>query len=154
MASILPTSTRRECNLNWSKVGSHARCSPPDALKDKQVNWVFGGWFPDSTRFLVNACPFGLRPEELSSHGTSIWIFSVLGTEPRHIRDDAVANGISPDGSAIAFQQNTGRFGDREIWLMGPDGANARKLYDTDENSSINGVAWSPDGRLIALLTD
>ena len=122
---------------------------PPDALKDRQVNWVFGGWFPDSTRFLVNACPFGLRPEELSSHGTSIWTFSVLGTEPRHIRDDAVANGISPDGSAIAFQQNIGRFGDREIWLMGPDGANARKLYDTDENSSINGVAWSPDGRLI-----
>ena len=93
---------------------------PPDALKDRQVNWVFGGWFPDSTRFLVNACPFGLRPEELTSHGTSIWTFSVLGTEPRHIRDDAVANGISPDGSAIAFQQNIGRFGDREILAHGP----------------------------------
>src|SRR3984957_20105682 len=33
---------------------------------------------------------------------------------------------------------------------MGPDGANARKLYDTDENGALGGVAWSPNGKLIA----
>ena len=122
----------------------------PDALKDKPEEWELGGWFPDSTRFLVNAFPLGSRPDELSSQGTSIWMFSVLGNPPRRIRDNAQADGISPDGSAIAFGANPGRFGDREIWLMGPDGENARKLYDTDENSSINSVVWSPDGKLIA----
>jgi serine/threonine protein kinase/Tol biopolymer transport system component len=122
----------------------------PDALKDKPVDWQLGGWFPDSTRFLVNAIPRGSLPEELSSQGTSIWMFSLLGNPPRHIRDNALADGVSPDGSAIAFGANPGRFGDREIWLMGPDGENERKLYDTDENSSINSVLWSPDGKFIA----
>jgi Tol biopolymer transport system component len=32
---------------------------------------------------------------------------------------------------------------------MGPDGENARKLYDTDENSEITAVTWSPDGQRI-----
>jgi serine/threonine protein kinase len=131
-------------HLKLIESGETRMLPPPDALKDNQVDWEFGGWFPDSTRFLVNAFPLGLRPEELSSQGTSIWTLSVLGTSPRHIRDDAQADGISPDGSAIAFGANNGRFGDREIWLMGPDGENARKLYGTDENSSINGVVWSP----------
>jgi len=122
----------------------------PDGLKDKPVQWELGGWFPDSTRFLVNAFPLGSQPEELSSQGTSIWMFSVLGNPPRHIRDNAQADGVSPDGSAIAFGANPGRFGDREIWLMGPCGENARKLYDTDENGSINSVLWSPNGKFIA----
>ncbi len=136
--------------LKLVESGESRSLSPPEQLKGKQVDWVFGGWFPDSARFLVTAHPFGTRPEELSSHATSVWIFSVLGTPPRHIRDDALANSISPDGSTIAFSTNAGRLGDREIWLMGPDGANARKLYDTDENSALGGVAWSPNGKVIA----
>jgi serine/threonine protein kinase len=136
--------------LKLIESGETRSLPPPDELKGKQVDWVFGGWFPDSARFLVTANPPGTRAEELSSHGTSIWIFSVLGTAPRHVRDDALANSISPDGSTIAFSTNAGRLGDREIWLMGPDGANARKLYDTDENSALGGVAWSPNGKVIA----
>ena len=32
---------------------------------------------------------------------------------------------------------------------MGPNGEQARKLFDTDENSAIGGVSWSPDGQRI-----
>jgi eukaryotic-like serine/threonine-protein kinase len=136
--------------LKLIESGETRTLSPLDVIKDKQGDCGFGGWFPDSTRFLVNTCPFGVRAEELSSHGTNIRIFSVMGTAPRLIRDDALANSISPDGSAIVFTANAGRFGDREIWLMAPDGANARKVYETDENSALGGVVWSPNGKLIA----
>jgi serine/threonine protein kinase len=130
----------------------------PGPPKDKPINWGLGGWFPDSQRFLVNATQSGATPGVVpgvgSSLDTSIWIFSVLGSEPRRIRDSAMAQGVSPDGSAIAFGTNPGRFGDREIWLMEPDGQNARKLYDTDENSSIaagsGSVLWSHNGKYIA----
>lgn len=130
----------------------------PEALKDKPLHWGLGGWFPDSQRFLVNATQLdalpGVMPGVESSLDTSIWILSVLGSEPHRIRDRAMAQGVSPDGSTIAFGANPGRFGDREIWLMGPEGENARKLYDTDEDSSIaagsGSVLWSHNGKYIA----
>jgi Tol biopolymer transport system component len=73
----------------------------------------------------------------------------VFGGPPRKLRDEATAYSISPDGSLIAFGTNKGRLGDREIWLMGPDGENARKLYETDENSAIGGLHWFPHGQRV-----
>ena len=130
----------------------------PEAPKDKPIDWGLGGWFPDSQRFLVNATQRGttpgVAPGVASSLDTSIWIFSILGSEPRRTRDAAIAQSVSPDGSTIAFGANPGRFGDREIWLMDPNGENARKLYETDEDSSItagtNSVLWSHNGKYIA----
>jgi serine/threonine protein kinase len=131
---------------------------PLAALKDKPINLGLGGWFPDSQRFLVNATQRGATPGVVpgvpSSLDTSVWIFSVLGSEPRRIRDSAMGQNVSPDGSTVAFGTNPGRFGDREIWLMDANGENARKLYDTDENSSIaagsGSVLWSHNGKYIA----
>jgi serine/threonine protein kinase/Tol biopolymer transport system component len=121
----------------------------PNELKDKAVNWGVRSWFPDGTRFLANAVPRGLGPQEVSSRVTSIWIVSLLGGAPRKIRDNAIAYSVSPDGSSIAFGTMEGREGDREIWLMNPNGDQARRLYDTDEGSTIGGLVWSPDGKRI-----
>src|SRR5215472_5281270 len=51
---------------------------------------------------------------------------------------------------AFCFGNNNGRLGKREIWLMTPDGENARKLFDTDENSSIGMLLWSPNGQRVS----
>ncbi len=132
----------------------------PEELKGKEVEReVIGTWFTDSTRFVANAHPtaafVGIFQSSWNSAGSSIWAVSVLGEPPHKLRDDAVGYSISPDGSWIGFGTNNGKFGDREIWLMGPNGEQARKLFDTDEDSSIAGLSWSPDGkRVLYIKTD
>ncbi|MGC1474234.1 MAG: hypothetical protein WA804_00200, partial [Terriglobales bacterium] len=62
---------------------------------------------------------------------------------------------VSPDGGLISFATNNGKLGERETWLMDRDGGQARKIFDTDENSSFAGFSWSPDSqRGIYLATD
>jgi serine/threonine protein kinase len=119
----------------------------PDELKRNWVDWEIGRWFPDGTRFLANAHPPGGDGSNWTSRGTSAWIVSMLGGPPHKLRDHAYAGSISGDGSTISFDTNPGRLGDREIWLMGSSGEQARKLFDTDEKSSISELDWSPDGQ-------
>jgi serine/threonine protein kinase/dipeptidyl aminopeptidase/acylaminoacyl peptidase len=125
----------------------------PGALKGAKVNWEICPWFPDSTRFLVNAHPASENPDDWSSQTASIWMVSVLGGAPRKLRDNAVASAISPDGSSIAFSTNKGSFGDREIWLMRVDGENAQKLYESDDNGAIFGLSWLPHGQRVAYIS-
>jgi Tol biopolymer transport system component len=73
---------------------------------------------------------------------------SVLGGAPRMFRDNAVVDSVSRDG-LIAFLTNQGRLGDREIWLTRPGGQEPHKLLETDENSRVGMVLWSPDGQRI-----
>jgi dipeptidyl aminopeptidase/acylaminoacyl peptidase len=75
---------------------------------------------------------------------------SALGAAPRKIRDDDVAEAISPDGSLIALTAKLANWGGKEIWLMGPDGGQPRKLFDTDADSLVRYVRWSPDGQRLA----
>jgi serine/threonine protein kinase len=128
----------------------------PNALNGQEVDWeVAGRWFPDSTRFVANAHPAGENQNAWSSQTSSIWLVSVLGGPPHKLRDNAVAWSVSPDGSLISFGTNKGKLGEREIWLMGSGGEQTRKLFDTDEESSIGGLNWSPDGkRVLYVKTD
>jgi serine/threonine protein kinase len=121
----------------------------PDELKGKWVDWEIGPWFPDGTRFLADSHRPGIDAPDQTSQGTSIWIVSVLGGPPRKLRDEAYADAISPDGSTIAFGASPGNLGDRQIWLMGSDGSQARKLYEAGENAVFGGLYWSPDGQRI-----
>ena len=121
---------------------------PPDLKKDS-VNWEITdlAWFPDSTRFLANSHPINESGDAWSSRTSNIWIFSRLNGAPRKLREHAVAWSVSPDGTLISFGTNFGKLGEREIWLMDSKGEQARKLIDTDENSSINVFLWSHDSQ-------
>jgi eukaryotic-like serine/threonine-protein kinase len=141
-------------HIQLVEIGETRTIPRPEELKDKQIEWeiVTNAWFPDSSRFLFNAHASGA---DGSSKGTSIWMASVLGGAPTKLRDNATAYSVSRDGSLISFGTKRGRLGDREIWLMQPSGEWARRLFDTDENSSIAGTDWSRDGqRIIYVRTD
>jgi len=110
-------------------------------LSQTSSEWYFA-WFPDSTRFLAS---------EISRPG--IWSFSVMGGAPRKFREDGTVNAVSPDASSVAFTANTGRVGDREIWLVGANGTNLRKFLEVGEYSSVQSPYWSPDGQRISYYT-
>jgi serine/threonine protein kinase len=125
------------------ETGETANVPQPEILKGKQVNWqITPTWAGGGASFIANAKPHGERP--------SIWAVSVMGGPPRKLRDDAFAWTVSRDGSLVAFGQNLGRLHYRELWLMRPDGGEARKLYEVDEDSAIGGAEWSPDGQRLA----
>jgi eukaryotic-like serine/threonine-protein kinase len=127
----------------------------PEVFKHIQVNWqIFGGWLPDSTRFIANA-RINQSNFSWNAQDSSIWIVSLIGA-PRKLRDAAGALSVSPDGSWIAFGTEPVGGGEfpayREIWLMRPDGDQAHKQFSADENFSINNVLWSSDGKRLAYL--
>jgi Tol biopolymer transport system component len=65
---------------------------------------------------------------------------------------------VSPDGQWLAFA--TARNGPTQIWVSRMDGSNARVLIPAippfdryGDNTVVDGVNWSPDGKLIAMET-
>jgi serine/threonine protein kinase/Tol biopolymer transport system component len=120
----------------------------PTELQGQLVNWEVTDWLPDGTRFFANVVP---PPERYSNivH-SSVWLVSVLGGAPRFVRDNALVESVSPDGSLIAFTTRWVAHGPHELWVMTVDGSNARKLEDADESSGFVKVRWSPDGQSLA----
>src|SRR5438552_4967894 len=130
-------------HLQLTATGEMRTIPQPKALEDSGAEWWIGPWFPDGTRFLANAT--------IEQH-TSIWVVSAFGGPPRKIRDEATAWSVSPNGSKVTFTTNTGSLGDREVWLMGPNGEEAEKLLGTNDGSAFAAVKWSPDGERLAYL--
>ena len=131
------------------ETGATQAIAEPSGLKKDSTTWeiIDLAWFPDNTRFVANAHPVSEYQVAWSARTCDIWIFSRLNEAPQKLRAHASAHSVSPDGSLIAFGANTvGRFGDREIWLMGADGDQARKAFETDQNSGMSGFLWSPKG--------
>jgi DNA-binding winged helix-turn-helix (wHTH) protein/Tol biopolymer transport system component len=110
---------------------------------------VPSSWFPDGTHLLVT------RFDGLTS---SLWKLSLFGATPRKLIDNAGPASVSPDGTQIAFTTTPANTGN-ELWVMGADGSNARKIAEasppegpTHSGSTIASPAWSPNSRRIACI--
>jgi serine/threonine protein kinase/Tol biopolymer transport system component len=124
------------------KTGEAQTFPQPELFQGSRVDWQFFRWFPDGTRFLVNQNP---PDERANGYSATIWTVSVLGGAPRKLREDAGVESISPDGSLVAFTTDT-----HSVWLMGPNGDQVRKLYDTGPNREDYNFTFSPDGKRLA----
>ena len=128
---------------------THPMAAPQQTLV-ANLKWeiIDAGWFPDNTRFLVDSHPASQSAGvDWSSRTTDIWIFSRTHEPPRKLREHAAAWSVSPDGSLIAYGTRAGKFGERETWLVNPDGQEARMLISVDESNSLSGFLWSPDAQ-------
>ena len=136
----LAYSDKNGTHIKLLETGETQDVPEPEGLKGSQYLWEIFPW--SDTKFLADAFVFG--------GGDAAWTVSVMGGVPRKLRDDAFPNSVSPDGSTIAFLRKWGKIGYREIWLMDSVGEQARKVYQTDENSNLQTVEWSPDGQRLA----
>lgn len=142
-------------HLKLVESGEISTIPQPEELRNGSVAWDEGLWFPDSTSFVVTAHPSIEEPKEWSSRTSSIWKVSVLGAAPVKLRNQAVAWAVSPDGSSISFGTNRGRLGERQAWMMGVSGEQAREVFEFDDTRAIDRLRWSPDGtRYLYALVD
>jgi serine/threonine protein kinase/Tol biopolymer transport system component len=114
---------------------------PPAGLPPGPNTWYPVAWFPNGSEFIAT-----------SVNGTqgSTWAISLLGGSPQLLREGAWAQSISGDGSQIAFVVEMDFLGGHEIWAMGAQGENARKLLKAPEDAGFFNVSYSPDGKAIA----
>ncbi len=123
----------------------------PSSLAPGDV-WFPTAWGSDGTRILATS----MTPTSFAA-----WTVPLVGGAATPLRDNALVQSVSPDGSLIAFTAGTRmtHWGsassrrlmfEREIWLMGPQGENAKKVLAGNDLTWFNSVRWSPDGKRLA----
>ncbi len=109
-------------------------------------NWP--EWSPDGSRIAF---------QSRRSGNLDVWVMNADGSDPVQLTDDPEHDYLpswSPDGRRIAFTSWRNEPGDGEranhFYVMNADGTDQRRLLAESPGTSA-GVAWSPDGQLLAL---
>lgn len=84
-----------------------------------------------------------------SGETTGIWAISILGAPPRKLREDAGRAAVSPDGNHVAF---IAAKSESEVWVMGANGEQPRRLLQGASGDRFLQLQWSPDGQRIAYM--
>lgn len=87
-----------------------------------------------------------------------IYTMPIAGGAPINLTRNAAdeyAPAWSPDGNWIAYQTDFARQpGQHEIWLMDPQGVNAKQVANTPRDNWSRSPTWSPDGQWIAFVSN
>jgi DNA-binding winged helix-turn-helix (wHTH) protein/Tol biopolymer transport system component len=132
---------RTGLHLKLIRTGETIDIPRPEGLGPYPDSWWPNGWFPDGTKFIVVRIEAGLH--------ASAWVVSAMGGLPHKLCDDAHPWEVSPDGTLIAFERDSGR-GFHDLWVMGAQGEDPHVLVKGSDDEDLWWGAWSPDGRRIA----
>ena len=98
-------------------------------------------WFPDGSKVLAT----GVTSDDPIP---SVWSISLLGRTLHKLREDVEEAIPSPDGSKILFTTKL----ESEIWVMGSDGEEPKKILSGTAQDGFGYLAWFPDGKRILFL--
>jgi DNA-binding winged helix-turn-helix (wHTH) protein/Tol biopolymer transport system component len=121
----------------------------PESVSDGDL-WFPAAWSADGSKVFATS---------ITSKATAAWSLSVIGGGASLLRETALVRSVSPDGSMIAFLTDSNQSENAvnrhlirgaEIWIMGPNGENARRVVAGNFLTYIGSVAWSQHGRRIA----
>jgi TolB protein len=125
--------------------GSDQRRITTDAASQR-----FPAWSPDGSQI-------AFRSNRSPSTSFDIWVMKADGSSPTRVTADPALWGESLETSPswspdrkLAFVSD--RDGNREIYEINEDGSHPRRL--TNNNTSDQFPAWSPDGSRIAFVSD
>lgn len=130
----LAYSDAKGLHLQLIKTGQTRTLPVPNRFVASDVSWL-----PDGTEILASGGQAG--------GASGIWSFSVLGGSSRKLRGHAAAPEASPDGKLIAFLGGLESRAAYGIWVMDPNGENARRVVAAQPGERFLRVRWSPDGR-------
>lgn len=105
-------------------------------------------WFPDGVHLLLKHSrgqPGLWKFSTWDSSLQKLWEGPMGGAGSGPVRNAAV----SPDGSRIAFIKGELL---REIWLMGAEGEEPRRVLEFSEQDSVWNIVWSPSGQRLAYI--
>ena len=114
---------------------------------------------PDGSQACVSVASYDMQENKGNSH---LWLLSTFGGEPRQLTACGEKDGEpqwSPDGETIAFvarrDAGSGQSGKKDdepqIYLIAPDGGEARRL--TDIPTGVSGIKWFPNSKKLVCIS-
>jgi len=97
-------------------------------------------WFPDGNHLLVGG----------QGQNSGLWkMFVGDGTSRKLLGSLVTAAALSLDGSRIAYKKSDS---DSEIWVMGTDGEEPRRIASVARPNLVSRFAWSPTGQRLVYI--
>ena len=122
-----------------------------DLVTQVTSNLEFGqvhraSWSPDGQQIVFDA---GSDSEVTQRHDHKLYLINADGSDLRQITSgdtNDITPAWSPDGQRIVFHRNCG------LWVIRPDGSEARMLLEGTTEFCASAMVWSPDSQQVAFL--